>query len=187
LEYLETQGVVVGAFADGRNGHVDFPVFFTRDSGIKAPKVIQDEMEAAAIICKGFVAYVLFLCVSVFGIISGRCWQRRLSANAFSTAVAQLSLRLSSGLLFANPIPSEHSIPKAEMDAIIAQAVNLADTQGIYGSDNTPFILNKIKELSGGRTVKANKALVEYNVERGTKVAVELAKLEVGDRIDADR
>ena len=51
---METQGVVVGAFADGREGDVDFPAFFTRDSGIKAAKVIQDEMEAANIICKYF-------------------------------------------------------------------------------------------------------------------------------------
>ena len=103
------------------------------------------------------------------------------------TSDAQSSLGLSSGLLFANPVPSEHSIPKAEMDAIIAQAVHLADTEGVYGSDNTPFILAKINELSGGRTIKANKALVECNVERGTKVAIELAKLEMGDRIGADR
>lgn len=101
--------------------------------------------------------------------------------------VAQSSLGLSSGLLFANPVPSEHSIPKAELDAIIAQAVHLADSEGVYGSDNTPFILDKIKELSGGRTVEANKALVEYNVKRGTKVAVELAKLEMGDRRGVDR
>jgi pseudouridine-5'-phosphate glycosidase len=66
LEYLETQGVVVGAFADGRNGHVDFPAFFTRDSGIKAPKVIQDEMEAAAIICKFLWPGYFFLCVCVW-------------------------------------------------------------------------------------------------------------------------
>ena len=103
------------------------------------------------------------------------------------TSVAQSSLGLSSGLLFANPVPSKQSIPKAEMDAIIAQAVDLADTEGVYGSDNTPFILTKIRELSGGRTVEANKALVECNVERGTKVAVELAKLEMRDRIGADR
>jgi pseudouridine-5'-phosphate glycosidase/pseudouridine kinase len=51
LEYLETEGVCVGTFADGRQGSVDFPAFFTRDSGIKSPKVIQDEAEAAAIIC----------------------------------------------------------------------------------------------------------------------------------------
>ena len=52
LEYLETQGVGVATFADGRVGTVDFPAFWTRDSGIKSPMVIRDEAEAAAIICK---------------------------------------------------------------------------------------------------------------------------------------
>ena len=51
LEYLETEGVCTGTFADGRQGSVDFPAFFTRDSGMKSPKVIQNEAEAAAIIC----------------------------------------------------------------------------------------------------------------------------------------
>ena len=52
LEYLETQGVCVGTFADGRNGDVDFPAFWTRDSGFPSPLVIRDEREAAAIICE---------------------------------------------------------------------------------------------------------------------------------------
>src|SRR4051812_31836704 len=50
LEYLETQGVGVGTFADGRQGPVDFPAFFSRDSGVRSPKVIQNEAEAAAIV-----------------------------------------------------------------------------------------------------------------------------------------
>jgi pseudouridine-5'-phosphate glycosidase/pseudouridine kinase len=52
LEYLETEGVCVGTFADGREGSVDFPAFFTRDSGFRSPRVIQDEAEAAAIVCR---------------------------------------------------------------------------------------------------------------------------------------
>ena len=52
LEYLETQGVGVGTFADGRASNVDFPAFWTRESGVPSPLVIQDEKEAAAIICE---------------------------------------------------------------------------------------------------------------------------------------
>ncbi|QKX58909.1 uncharacterized protein TRUGW13939_06037 [Talaromyces rugulosus] len=142
LEYLETEGVLVGTFADGRNGHVDFPAFYTRDSGIRSPKVIQNEFDAAAMI------------------------------------FAQNELGLSSGIHFANPVPEEFSFPKAEMDTIIDEAVRLADVEGFHGSDNTPFVLNKIKELSGGKSVTANRALIESNVTRAAKVAVELAKLE---------
>jgi pseudouridine-5'-phosphate glycosidase/pseudouridine kinase len=51
LEYLETQGVSVSTFADGRTGDIDLPAFWTRDSGVRSPSVVQDEKEAAAIIC----------------------------------------------------------------------------------------------------------------------------------------
>ena len=51
LEYLETQGVGVGTFADGRTGTVDFPAFWTRESGVRSPFTIESEAEAAAIIC----------------------------------------------------------------------------------------------------------------------------------------
>ena len=50
LEYLETQGVTVGTFSDGRKGHVNFPAFWTRNSGFPSPLTIKDEREAAAII-----------------------------------------------------------------------------------------------------------------------------------------
>ncbi|KAF2670934.1 hypothetical protein BT63DRAFT_446231 [Microthyrium microscopicum] len=50
LEYLETQGVPVATFADGREGDVDFPAFWSRDSGLKSPAVVRDELEAARII-----------------------------------------------------------------------------------------------------------------------------------------
>lgn len=57
LEYLETEGVCVGTFADGREGSVDFPAFFTRDSGFRSPRTIQNEAEAAAIVCKYVLSF----------------------------------------------------------------------------------------------------------------------------------
>lgn len=50
LEYLETQGVCVATFADGRIGDIDFPAFWTRESGVRSPMVIQNAQEAAAVI-----------------------------------------------------------------------------------------------------------------------------------------
>ncbi|RAH77464.1 putative carbohydrate kinase [Aspergillus japonicus CBS 114.51] len=142
LEYLETEGVCVGTFADGRQGAVDFPAFYTRDSGLKSPKIIHNEAEAAAII------------------------------------YAQTQIPVSSGILLANPVPLEHSIARSEMDGIIEEAIRFAEVEGHQGSDNTPFVLAKIKDLSGGKSVIANRALVEANVERAAKVALELSKLE---------
>ena len=51
MEYLETQGVGVATFADGRDGQVDFPAFWSRESGVRSPVTIKNEKEAAAIIC----------------------------------------------------------------------------------------------------------------------------------------
>ena len=87
-------------------------------------------------------------------------------------------MSLASGLLFANPIPAEHSIPKNDMDTIIAQALRDAKDSRATGSENTPFILKRIREITGGESVTANRALVAANVARGTKVAVHLSNLE---------
>lgn len=52
LEFLETQGATVCTFADGRKGDIDFPAFYTRDSGIKSHGVVHNPREAASMICK---------------------------------------------------------------------------------------------------------------------------------------
>lgn len=53
LECLETQGVCVGTFADGRTEKMlDVPAFYSRESGVKSPTIVQDERHAAAIICE---------------------------------------------------------------------------------------------------------------------------------------
>jgi pseudouridylate synthase / pseudouridine kinase len=93
-------------------------------------------------------------------------------------ADAQNMLGISSGLLFANPIPREAEIPKSEIDGIIEKAIQEADAAGASGKDNTPFILDKIKDLTGKRSVTSNRALVASNVQMGTFVAKELARLE---------
>lgn len=98
------------------------------------------------------------------------------------TAVAQSSLGLSSGFLFANPIPARFSIPKETIDNIMSQAIQDAEKRGVTGSENTPFILNKIREITHGDTVIANRSLVEENIKRGTRVAVELAALELEEQ-----
>ena len=165
LEYLETEGVCVGTFADGREGPVDFPAFYTRESGIRSPKVIQNEVEAAAIVCKSAL-------------------YSRYATHVNGTTDAQSKLPVSSGIHFANPVPLEYSVPKADMDLVIEEAVRLADVEGYHGSDNTPFVLAKIKELSGGKSIAANRALIESNAKRATLVAVELAKLEQSDRAE---
>ncbi|RYP90564.1 hypothetical protein DL770_003326 [Monosporascus sp. CRB-9-2] len=145
LEYLETQGVLVSTFADGRQGAVDFPAFWARDSGVRSPTVVNTEEQAAAMI------------------------------------LAQEKMNIESGLFFANPIPQEFAIPRSEMDAIIEQAVRESTEQGALGNENTPFILRRIRDLTNSRSVPANKALVQANVERAAKIAVAVSRLLSGD------
>lgn len=57
LEYLETQGVMVGTFADGRTDDIELPAFYTRESGLRSPFVVENEKEAAAIICMSAIHY----------------------------------------------------------------------------------------------------------------------------------
>ncbi|KAI9706919.1 MAG: hypothetical protein M1820_004698 [Bogoriella megaspora] len=144
IEYLETQGVPVATFAEGRIGKIDFPSFWSRDSGVKSPAVVADEREAAAMIH------------------------------------AQRKLRLTSGLLFGSPIPQDKEIPKAEIDQAINEAIQQAHEAGVSGKDNTPYILSKIWEITRGRSLQANKALVENNVARATKIAKYLIDFEKG-------
>jgi pseudouridylate synthase / pseudouridine kinase len=165
LEYLETQGVGVATFADGRNGEVDYPAFWSRDSGFRSPMTISDEKEAAAMICT-FVATAFRPSHVTKPLLTVRL------------ADAQSTIPITSALHFANPAPESFSIAKSDMEGMINEAIKSAIEIGAGGKDNTPFILARIKELSGGKSVEVNRALIEANVARGAMVARELAKLE---------
>ena len=83
--------------------------------------------------------------------------------------------------MFANPIPAEHEIPHHEIQRSIDAAVAAAETQGgPSGKDVTPFILGDILARTGGRSIRANRALVLNNAAMGARVAVELARLDHG-------
>lgn len=86
-------------------------------------------------------------------------------------------LQVRPSILLANPIPAEHSIDRHRMETIVAEAVSDAEQNGITGHANTPFILRQIRELTGGDSISANKALIEANVARGTRLAVEYQRL----------
>lgn len=83
-------------------------------------------------------------------------------------------------------MPEADGIPPDEMNRIIDEALSMADRKGVTGAANTPFVLNAIKELSQGRSVLANRALIESNVTRGSLLAVELSKLEHDSGVKGD-
>ena len=83
-------------------------------------------------------------------------------------------LGLNGGVVVANPVPSEHAMPKAEIDAMTEQALREADAQGVSGKAVTPFLLERIKQLTEGRSLSTNIALVKNNAVLGTQLAVAL-------------
>jgi pseudouridine-5'-phosphate glycosidase len=83
-------------------------------------------------------------------------------------------LGLPGGQLVANPIPAQDEIPAADLAPIIARAQADADQQGISGKAVTPFLLQRIFELTEGRSLTANIALVRNNAQLASKISAAL-------------
>ena len=86
------------------------------------------------------------------------------------------TLGLAGGQLVANPIPAEAEIPRQEIDPAIARALAEAQAQGIAAKAVTPFLLARIFELTQGRSLAANIALVKNNARLAAAIARELAR-----------
>jgi len=84
---------------------------------------------------------------------------------------AKWALGLGGGVVVSNPVPAAQSMPREEIDAITAQALAEADAQGIQGKAITPFLLARIKALTGGRSLATNIALVKHNAVVGARLA----------------
>ncbi|THD74855.1 pseudouridine-5'-phosphate glycosidase [Thalassobius vesicularis] len=83
-------------------------------------------------------------------------------------------LGLPGGQLVANPIPAQHEIPPSEMNPIIAEATANAEELGVTGKEVTPFLLRRIFDLTGGRSLQANIALVLNNAALAAQIAAEM-------------
>lgn len=84
---------------------------------------------------------------------------------------AKWALGLDGGVVVSNPVPAAQAMPREEIDAITAQALAEADAQGITGKAITPFLLGRIKALTGGRSLATNIALVMHNAVVGARLA----------------
>jgi pseudouridine-5'-phosphate glycosidase len=135
LEVLETQGVPVIAV-----GQDEFPAFWSRSSGLKAPLRMDSAAEIAA-------AHVL----------RGR-------------------LGLPGGQLVANPIPAAAEIARSEIMPHIEAALVEAAAQGIAAKAVTPFLLQRIFEMTAGRSLEANIALVLNNARLAAGIAGEILR-----------
>ena len=90
---------------------------------------------------------------------------------------AQREMGLSAGMLVANPIPEEYSMDETVINAAIAKAIAECEALGIHGKATTPFLLAKVKELTGGDSLDSNIQLVYNNARLAAKTAVEYCNL----------
>jgi pseudouridine-5'-phosphate glycosidase len=88
---------------------------------------------------------------------------------------AQRSLGLPQGILVANPVPAESEIPRQTMERWIDQALADLAARRVTGKAVTPFLLSRIVELSGGKSLETNVKLFHNNVRLGSAIAAELA------------
>lgn len=75
------------------------------------------------------------------------------------------------GVLVANPIPADHELPHADIDAAIDDALAEAKVQGIHGKEITPFLLSEVERRTAGRSLQANIRLIEHNARVGAQIA----------------
>ncbi|MBW8282200.1 MAG: pseudouridine-5'-phosphate glycosidase [Rhizobium sp.] len=81
-------------------------------------------------------------------------------------------LGIEGGMLIANPVPLEAEIPREEMEIYIGRALASAEREEITGKEVTPFLLDTIFHMTGGRSLKTNIALVENNARLAAEIAV---------------
>ncbi len=110
---------------------------------------------------------------------SGFALEQRLDdPDAVARAMhAQWSLGLAGGLVIANPIPVEHEMLRKRIATAIDQALAEAAARGIHGKASTPFLLQRVAELTGGDSLASNIALVLNNAALAAQVAVAYASL----------
>lgn len=93
---------------------------------------------------------------------------------------AKWQLGLQGGIVVANPIPAEDAV---DVSDAIATALGEARAQGVRGKAVTPFLLARIAELTEGRSLKANVALVKANAAVGARIAVAYAAMQRDGRV----
>ena len=98
-------------------------------------------------------------------------------AQAAAMVAAARRLQLGGGMVLGVPIPAEHAAAGAQVEGAIAQALEEADQQGVRGNEITPFLLQRIQELTGGKSLEANIKLVKNNAAVGAQVAAALAAM----------
>ncbi len=84
---------------------------------------------------------------------------------------------LDGGVLITNPVSEEYSLPEEKINKVIDEAIKEMEEKGVKGKDETPFLLSKIVELTEGKSLETNIALILSNALLGAKIAKEFNDL----------
>ena len=98
------------------------------------------------------------------------------AAGVAEVMAVRRDLGIHGGMVVANPIPTEYSMDRATMDAAINTAIAEAEAQQIVGKENTPFLLGRIVELTGGTSLDANVQLVMNNARVAADIAIAVSE-----------
>jgi pseudouridine-5'-phosphate glycosidase len=90
---------------------------------------------------------------------------------------ARQTLDLQSGMLVTVPVPPSAALDDEEMEMLIVQATGEADRLGIHGAATTPWLLDRIRELTDGRSLQANVALLHNNATVAAQIAAALSEI----------
>jgi pseudouridine-5'-phosphate glycosidase len=106
---------------------------------------------------------------------SGRPVSARVESPAEAAAVFDAHVRMGGGgVVLARPADPALAIPRAEFEAALSAAESLATTAGVSGPELTPYLLAKLAELSNGKTLAANRALILANARLAAEIAIAL-------------
>jgi pseudouridine-5'-phosphate glycosidase len=89
-------------------------------------------------------------------------------------AAAHWGMGMESAILVVIPPPAETAVPRAALEAVIEEAVQEAEQKGIRGAKVTPFLLERVKQLSGGTSFRSNLALLRNNARIAAHIACAL-------------
>ena len=98
-------------------------------------------------------------------------------AQIAAAMLAKWAMGLKGGIVVANPVPAAFAMPRGVIDAAIEQALRDAAQQGITGKLSTPFLLARVAELTGGRSLATNIELVLNNARLASAIAVQYQRL----------
>ena len=90
---------------------------------------------------------------------------------------AKWDMHIDGGMLIANPVPEKYALDSKEMDAVIEDAIGEMNRQGIVGKDTTPFLLSRIAERTGGRSLETNIQLVFSNAKLAAEIVTAYTRL----------